>query len=181
MKWIHFCRGLDGKGKKIKSRKRKRERERERGWWPRQVLIRNKMSVMRSLFPCMQIDVMWSFVLQWDVHRARGGHVHTHTHTLHTNKNRNAFTQFWSCTCKYRLKVTVTDVHKHARIHKVTYVNKLTWKAYVFDFKVERTARAMKGSFIRPGKMYTFGLRLTWRNNIHWEKQHRGRNWKQHG
>ena len=91
--WRRWWGQVKGQGSRGEREERKRERrggrrkEKGEGGRPRrQVLISNRLLVMRSLSHCSQIDVMWSSA----VHReACGGrqacmtstHTHTHTHT----------------------------------------------------------------------------------------------------
>lgn len=90
-----------------KEEKKGIRRERGGGGCRRQVLISNRLLVMRSLSHCAQIDVMWSTVAQGEACRgwqarmtsslAFPGHTNTHARMENVRRRRNARTSAGKC------------------------------------------------------------------------------------
>lgn len=93
-----------------KEGERRKERDKEgkgRGGCRRQVLISNRLLVMRSLSHCAQIDVMWSTVAQGEACRgwqarmtsslAFPGHTNTQARMENVRRRRNARTSAGKC------------------------------------------------------------------------------------
>ena len=73
----------------------------------RQVLIRNKMPVMTSLFPHIPTDVMWRSVPLRDAGDSYK-HTHTYIHT-HTYKHTNPNTQIYTCLRLHSCRIKHTS------------------------------------------------------------------------